>query len=67
MLALSKRYKIEGNGMTEERLKEIKEDLVILYGYIYRIIKSEGSGIMQHDRFLWLIENDDFAKSSSSI
>lgn len=26
----------------------------------YRIIKSEGSGILQHDPFLWLIENDDF-------
>ncbi len=26
----------------------------------YRIIKSEGSGIMQHDPFLWQIENDDF-------
>ncbi len=26
----------------------------------YRIIKSEGSGIMQHDPFLWQIENYDF-------
>ena len=26
----------------------------------YRIIKSDGSGIMQHDPFLWQIENDDF-------
>lgn len=26
----------------------------------YRIIKSEGSGIMQHDPFMWQVENDDF-------
>lgn len=26
----------------------------------YRIIKSEGSGILQHDPFMWQIENDDF-------
>lgn len=26
----------------------------------YRIIKSEGSGILQHDPFMWQVENDDF-------
>ena len=26
----------------------------------YRIIKSDGSGVLQHDPFLWQIENDDF-------
>lgn len=26
----------------------------------YRIVKSEGEGIHQHDPFLWLIENNDF-------
>ena len=26
----------------------------------YRIIKSEGSGIMQHDPFLWQVESEDF-------
>jgi hypothetical protein len=26
----------------------------------YRIVKSEGEGIHQHDPFLWLVENDDF-------
>lgn len=26
----------------------------------YRIIKSDGSGIVQHDPFMWQIENDDF-------
>lgn len=26
----------------------------------YRIVKSEGEGIHQHDPFLWIVENDDF-------
>ncbi len=26
----------------------------------YRIIKSEGSGILQHDPFMWQVEDDDF-------
>ncbi len=26
----------------------------------YRIVKSEGEGIHQHDPFLWIIENNDF-------
>lgn len=26
----------------------------------YRIIKSEGSGILQHDPFMWQVENNDF-------
>ena len=26
----------------------------------YRIIKSEGSGILQHDPFMWQVKNDDF-------
>lgn len=26
----------------------------------YRIIKSEGTGILQHDPFMWQVENDDF-------
>ena len=26
----------------------------------YRIVKSEGEGIHQHDPFLWLVENNDF-------
>ena len=26
----------------------------------YRIVKSEGEGIHQHDPFLWLVEDDDF-------
>lgn len=26
----------------------------------YRIVKSEGEGILQHDPFLWIVENDDF-------
>ncbi len=50
---------------TEEKIvKLIPEESMI--GFLlnnrenYRIIKSDGSGIMQHDPFLWQIENDDF-------
>ncbi len=28
----------------------------------YTIIKSNGSGIMQHDPFMWQVENDDFVQ-----
>lgn len=50
---------------TEEKIvKLIPEEsifgLLLNNRNTYRIIKSDGSGVLQHDPFLWQIENDDF-------
>ena len=50
--------------MEEKILKFVPEESMI--GMLlsntdsYRIVKSEGEGILQHDPFLWIVENDDF-------
>ena len=49
---------------TEKIVKIIPEEsmvgLMLNNRNNYRIIKSDGSGIAQHDPFLWQIKNDDF-------
>ena len=33
----------------------------------YRIVKSDGEGIHQHDPFLWLVEDNDFITASFAV